>query len=156
MLILMHGFSWIVGFNGEFYRAIGKPKLETIVNASVIGLYLITYLSIIAYGVEIFSAGRFLLSLIALIFHLLLFSHYFNLNLARNFWDIFLYTTISTVISGAFYVILSKFVNLNIEIYFVISMLMSMLLTYFIIFHFMERHLFDFFRRKILDKLNLL
>jgi O-antigen/teichoic acid export membrane protein len=156
MLILMHGFSWIVGFNGEFYRAIGKPKLETIVNAGVIGLYLITYFSIIAYGIEIFTAGRFLLSLIALIFHLLLFSHYFNLNLARNFWDIFLYTTISTVISGASYVIISKFVNLNIEIYFVISMLMSMLLTYFIIFHFMERHLFDFFRRKILNKLNFL
>ena len=156
MLILMHGFSWIVGFNGEFYRAIGKPKLETIVSASVIILYLVVYLSIISYGVEIFATGRLLLSLIALLLHFLLFSRYFELNLAGHFREICLYTTISTLISGANYIIISKYLNLSVEIYFVIAMLVSMVSTYFIIFRFMERSLFNYLISKVLYRLNSL
>lgn len=70
-LALMHGFSWVVGMNGEVYRAMGKPSAETIVTTSTLAIYLATYLLSVQYGLETFVCARFGLALTALILHLL-------------------------------------------------------------------------------------
>jgi O-antigen/teichoic acid export membrane protein len=72
VMALMHGFSWIVGMNGELYRAIGKPSYETIISSLILVLYLPGYFISIRYGFEFFIWTRFYLALIALALHLYL------------------------------------------------------------------------------------
>jgi O-antigen/teichoic acid export membrane protein len=71
VMALMQGYSWVVGANGEVYRAIGKPSYETIVNSILLGVYLTGYFISIQQSFEIFVWTRFGLSLIALALHLL-------------------------------------------------------------------------------------
>jgi O-antigen/teichoic acid export membrane protein len=70
VMALMQGFSWVVGANGEVYRAIGKPSYETIVSSITLFVYLPAYFVSIQYGFEIFIWTRFFLALVALAFHL--------------------------------------------------------------------------------------
>jgi hypothetical protein len=67
---LLHGFSWVVGMNGEVYRAIGKPAYETIVTATTLVIYLIAYVISIRRGFEVFVWVRFALAMGALFLHL--------------------------------------------------------------------------------------
>ncbi len=71
VMALMHGFSWVVGMNGEFYRAAGKPSYETIVTAGTLVIYLLAYLYSIQQGFEVFVWTRLGLALGALLLHLL-------------------------------------------------------------------------------------
>lgn len=69
-MALMHGFSWVVGMNGEFYRAMGKPSAETIVTAATLIFYITAYLLSIQYGFETFVWTRLCLAIGALFLHL--------------------------------------------------------------------------------------
>lgn len=69
VLALMHGFSWVVGMNGEVYRAMGKPSYETIVTAVMFGVYLAAYIYTVQIGFEVFIWTRLLLALGALFLH---------------------------------------------------------------------------------------
>ena len=69
VMALMHGYSWIVGLNGEAYRAVGKPHVETIVTASTLGFFLFGYLSSIQYGFESFVWMRLILAMGAFVLH---------------------------------------------------------------------------------------
>jgi O-antigen/teichoic acid export membrane protein len=69
-MALMHSFSWIVGANGEVYRAIGKPHIETWVNAAMLTLYLPAYLVSVQYGLDVFVKTRFCLALAAMLAHI--------------------------------------------------------------------------------------
>jgi O-antigen/teichoic acid export membrane protein len=80
-MAMMHGYSWIVGVNGEFYRATGKPNYETIVTASTLLIYLGVYLYMINYGLDSFVWARMGLALGALLLHLALLKHLFKVNL---------------------------------------------------------------------------
>lgn len=71
-MALMHGFSWIVGMNGEFYRALGKPSYETMVTAGLLVIYLTVYLLVINRGLDVFVCARTILAIGALVFHLIL------------------------------------------------------------------------------------
>lgn len=71
LLALMHGFSWIVGMNGEIYRAMGRPSLETIVTAVTLAIYLAVYIYAVQIGFEYFVWARLFLALGALLLHLL-------------------------------------------------------------------------------------
>lgn len=70
VMALMHGFSWVVGMNGELYRSIGKPSYETIVTGATLVVYLIAYLVAIQYGFETFVWTRLGLAVAALFLHL--------------------------------------------------------------------------------------
>lgn len=70
VMALMHGYSWIVGMNGEAYRAMGKPALETIVTGSTLAIYLVAYLISIGHGLETFVWTRLTLAIGALLLHL--------------------------------------------------------------------------------------
>lgn len=81
VMALMHGFSWIVGMNGEFYRATGNPSCETIVTAGAMGVYLLVYLMIIHQGLRVFVWARMALAIGALVLHLIVLNKIFNVNL---------------------------------------------------------------------------
>lgn len=71
VMALMHGFSWVVGMNGEFYRAMGKPSYETIVTAITLSFYLAAFLYSIQFGFATFIWTRFWLAVVALLLHLM-------------------------------------------------------------------------------------
>lgn len=63
---LAHSISWIVGANGEIYRAIGRPDIETKVVSYTIFFYLAAYLVSIQYGMKYFIWTRFTLTCLAM------------------------------------------------------------------------------------------
>jgi PST family polysaccharide transporter len=71
IMAIMHGYSWIVGLNGEIYRAINKPSYETIVNSIALIIYLGGYYVSILHGFETFVWTRLGLSLGSIGLHLL-------------------------------------------------------------------------------------
>jgi len=95
---LMHGYSWIVGMNSDFYRAFGKPKLDTIISGSFILIYLLIYMLIINGGLKYFVVGRLALALVALIFHLILLWIVFKINIFKIFKLILIITSVSFLI----------------------------------------------------------
>ncbi len=70
IMALMHGFSWVVGANGEIYRAIGKPSYETVVTMISLAVYLLGYFISIQYGFESFVWTRYFLALAAMFLHI--------------------------------------------------------------------------------------
>ena len=108
VMALMHGFSWIVGMNNEVYRAIGKPKIETIVNASLFLVYLIGYLISVQYGLEIFVWTRFGLSILALILHILLLHLVIKIHLMNTFGYILVITLLSFAVCSLVDLIILK------------------------------------------------
>jgi PST family polysaccharide transporter len=70
MMALMHGYSWVVGANGEVYRAIGKPSFETFATSFTLLLYLTGYIISIRYGFETFVLTRYFLAMIAMFIHI--------------------------------------------------------------------------------------
>ena len=101
VMALMHGFSWIVGMNGEFYRAMGKPKYETIVTGGALLAYLAGYLYSIGYGFECFVWTRLFLALLVLMLHLFVLKKALQLNLGRIFYGIALVTSVSFFVALA-------------------------------------------------------
>jgi PST family polysaccharide transporter len=70
MMALMHGYSWVVGANGEVYRAIGKPSFETFATSFTLLLYLTGYIISIRYGFKTFVLTRYFLAMIAMLIHI--------------------------------------------------------------------------------------
>lgn len=71
MLGVMHGASWLVGANGEVYRAIAKPEVETWVNLAMLMPYLIVYLMAVREGLDTFLLARVGLMAVAIAAHIL-------------------------------------------------------------------------------------
>lgn len=97
-MAIMHGYSWIVGINGEFYRAMGKPNYETIVTAITFMVYLTVYVLVINRGLETFVIARAALALGALFLHLSLIKRILNINMFITIKRIVLLTFISIII----------------------------------------------------------
>ena len=83
VMALMHGFSWVVGMNGEFYRVMGKPSYETVVMGSTLVVYLVAYLVSIQYGFKVFIWTRFGLAFGALFLHLFVLKSVLSISLSR-------------------------------------------------------------------------
>lgn len=98
VMALMHGFSWIVGMNGEIYRSMGKPSYETIVNTITLVIYLAAYLYSIQYGFEVFIWTRLGLALGALILHFLVMRTILSLPTQPIFKHIFIVTLICGIV----------------------------------------------------------
>lgn len=90
VMALMHGFSWVVGMNGEVYRAMGKPSYETIVTSTTLVIYLMAYLVAIEHGFEAFIWTRLGLALGALLLHLLVSRIVLHLPILRVMQYLFL------------------------------------------------------------------
>jgi O-antigen/teichoic acid export membrane protein len=94
-MAMVHGYSWIVGMNGEFYRATSKPNYETIVTASTLLIYLGVYLYIINEGLASFVWARMWLALGALLLHVALLRYLFSIDIYSVIKRIILITGIS-------------------------------------------------------------
>lgn len=70
LMALTHAVGWIVGANGEVYRSIGKPHVESWAMAVLLLIYLAGYLYAVRFGLEFFVEARFVLGLIALMVHI--------------------------------------------------------------------------------------
>lgn len=70
VMALTHGYSSVVGMNGEVYRAMGKPSYDTIVTATALIVYLVVYIYTVQIGFVVFVWARFLLAFGALLLHL--------------------------------------------------------------------------------------
>ena len=73
LLGVMRGYSWLVGINGEIYRAVGKPQYETVVYAFSSVFFLAGYLVSIQIGFKEFIYTRLILGMLSLIPHFYLF-----------------------------------------------------------------------------------
>jgi len=70
VMALVHGFAWVIGMNGEVYRALGKPSHETLMSAAPVVIYLFGYLISIQYGLEVFLWSRLGLAIAAILLQL--------------------------------------------------------------------------------------
>ena len=70
VLALMHGYSWVVGANGEAYRAVGAPSYETIIMIITLLFYGIGYWLSIQKGFEVFLWTRLYMAIAACSVHL--------------------------------------------------------------------------------------
>lgn len=71
VLALGQAMAWVVGMNGEFFRALGRPWHETLINAIALPLYLAGYVAAIRHGFEPFVWTRLALTALGVAVHLL-------------------------------------------------------------------------------------
>lgn len=72
ILALAQGFAWLVGMNGEVYRVIGRPNLETWTMALCLVFYIPAYLFAAQISFEAFLWTRFAVVFPALVIHWLI------------------------------------------------------------------------------------
>jgi len=92
---LLHGFAWVVGMNGEFFRSIGKPNLETLAMLTTAPIFLVIYIVFIKYGLHDFMIARFSAMIIGLIFQLYLAGRLLKVKLIETCLFMIKTTTIS-------------------------------------------------------------
>ena len=105
---LTHGFAWIVGANGEIYRALGKPQVETLAMVGSLAVYVVGYLFSIRYGLDWFLVARCSLVLVG-VFSQVLICWYF-LKIRPVLWINSLIRPLIISFSVAF---LINYLNLN-------------------------------------------
>jgi O-antigen/teichoic acid export membrane protein len=71
LLAILHGFTWIVGANGEAYRAIGRPDYETKVMGGSLVIYIVGYWLGVQYGLQAFLVARLGVALVGIALHLI-------------------------------------------------------------------------------------
>ncbi len=111
ILALTHGFAWIVGLNGDIYRALGKPKYETFVTATSLFIYLVVYLFSIQKGLTFFLWARFGLAIFGTMFHLLVMNKVLNINLSALVTHIIKLTIICLTLSWLTHSLITNLVN---------------------------------------------
>ena len=135
IMILMNGFSWIVGMNGDYYRAIGKPNYETIVNLFFITLYIFTYIVTIKISFDVFIWSRLIVSLLAMICHFFLFKKLSNTKVLGNIYLIILVSFFSIVTCYSFNFLVALILqNEHDLINSILSSILSLLVFFLFIF----------------------
>lgn len=97
VMALTHGTSWIIGANGEVYRAIGKPVYETIVMSVCFPVYLMAYVFSIHRGFDAFVWTRLALAVAAAMLHLAMARRVLDLAMAPVFRFLFMMAIASSI-----------------------------------------------------------
>jgi O-antigen/teichoic acid export membrane protein len=134
MMLIMHGFSWIVGLNGEIYRALGKPSYETFVTAGSLVVYLFFYIYSIKNGLKIFVITRVILSLGALIVHMALINKLLKFGQLKLYFYIF-FISVCTWSSILFINVFFRFLGFEGVYKLFISGGLSFILSYLLIYY---------------------
>jgi hypothetical protein len=58
-----------VAFNGELYRALGRPVVEVMIMGPLLCIYTTGYVLAVAHGLEVFLWARFGLALLGIVVH---------------------------------------------------------------------------------------
>jgi O-antigen/teichoic acid export membrane protein len=82
ILAITHALTWVMGVNGELYRAIGKPKLDTYISLITIPIYVTGYLISIGHGMVVFLFARLILALISIAVHMYYSRMYLSIGIA--------------------------------------------------------------------------
>lgn len=98
VMALTHGFAWVVGMNGEFYRAMGKPSYETIVTGGTLLVYLVVYLFAVQWGLDTFVWARMLLAIGAVALHVVLIRQVLNVRAGRLAKQLLLVAFVSALV----------------------------------------------------------
>jgi O-antigen/teichoic acid export membrane protein len=83
VMALTQGVSWIISANGEAYRAIGKPSIETKAMGLSLGIYLIGYLVSIQHGFEAFVWTRLGLVFVGAFIQLKLIKQFIGIDIKK-------------------------------------------------------------------------
>jgi len=107
VMALVHGFAWVIGMNGEVYRALGKPSHETLMSAAPMFIYLFGYLISIQFGLEVFLWTRLGLAIAAILLQLFFIGAILSLPIVPIIRYIFIVFIICAVpIWGASYLLM--------------------------------------------------
>lgn len=68
-LAITHGFTWVVGFNNEAYKAIGRPDVESKILFFCLLFYFVAYCLSAQINFEVFLAVRVFLAISSIIVH---------------------------------------------------------------------------------------
>ncbi|MAA57007.1 MAG: hypothetical protein CL855_00800 [Cryomorphaceae bacterium] len=135
VMALTHGFSCVVGMNGEFYRAMGKPSYETIASGILLTIYISSYLLVISSGLVVFVWVRFCLALVALVLHLYVLRRILQVDLIIIFKRMILITLISIISIGITKIIVFELISID-WVRLTIGVLVSTIMTLFLIYIF--------------------
>jgi O-antigen/teichoic acid export membrane protein len=89
-LSIRQSFAWISSLNGEAYRAMGKPRYETIILTLFLPVYLLVYLVTVRIGLLAFLYGRLILVVLSMTLHMWLLSRLLRLSAYELFRRILL------------------------------------------------------------------
>ena len=115
VMALTHGYSWVIGMNGEAYRAVGKPHIETIVMASTLLIYLVAYLVGIQYGFEAFVWVRLSLAIGALVAHFAVLNRVLSLPVASLIRFLLIISVFSIVITQLVGLFLTSYISSDLK-----------------------------------------
>ena len=104
-MAMTHGLTWIVGANGEAYRALGAPSNETKIMAIGLVFYMIGYLVSIQQGFEVFVWTRFGLAVVATSIHFLVMRTVLDIRI----WPVLRYMLTISLICFVPVVVISRF-----------------------------------------------
>lgn len=68
-MAIVHAVSWLTAMNGEYYKAMGRPWIDTYVNGGLLLVYIAVYLIAIRGGLDNFMLWRMALSGLGLLVH---------------------------------------------------------------------------------------
>ena len=80
LLAAGQGIAWLVGANGEAYRAVGRPDLEAWAMGIALLVYFAGYLVAVAYGLVAFAAARAAMVLVGVAVHVHMSDRLFGLH----------------------------------------------------------------------------
>lgn len=100
LLAIGQGVAWLVGANGEAYRAAGRPDLEFMTMALSLAAYLVGYSVSIENGIIAFAGTRTALSLVGVALHILVANRHFGTSI-RSWLVVLAKPLLFTAIAGA-------------------------------------------------------
>jgi PST family polysaccharide transporter len=104
ILALREGLAWVTFISGEYYRSVGKPRVETAMMVVTLIVYLPIYYYCIPFGIETFSWGRVISVLITMSLHLVVF-RYLGVGTITHIYfklvaNIFMYSALAFFVFG--------------------------------------------------------
>lgn len=85
VMALAVGTSWLVTFNGEMLRAMGRPRAEALLLGPLLAVYVLAYLFAVRYGLDAFLDCRLALALVSIAVHVTVCRRVAHLA-ARRWW----------------------------------------------------------------------
>jgi hypothetical protein len=82
-MALTVGASWLVTFNGELLRAMGRPRAEVLLLGPLLAVYMLAYLFAVRHGLDVFLGCRLVLALLSIAVHVVVCHRVANLAVRR-------------------------------------------------------------------------
>ena len=145
---LMRGYGWLVGINGEIYRAVGKPHYETLVYAFSCVFFIAGYIISIKIGFKEFIFTRLALGMLSLVPHFYILKKVFKSSIQP-----ILRTIVISTFAGLMTIIVSFTIPDYIHpiLYSCIGIAVSLSLVA-LVFHLLDRKFFYFVLNEIRSK----